>query len=421
MNDITKLLKKASGLFSESGFQKLEESVKDGTLESLSNLKNKVGALSNFKEKYFSANAEMKQKILNNISDNDLMDEIVNSVEGRRAILDDIMPNHGIEAPKKPSASRNSTKNKDKEAWARYDKNLEEYNTRINDYYDAAFSESTTKQGQVDELVAKAEAQDTVTSGFDEPNFTILNPNSSSSNAGAGQSEIVNPHLPSVVENNTSVSTGPSPMSEAEAKMKEKARRQAAMRNHAKEREKLRNQLSAFDESIRTQKTDMSLLRRTGEFFKELWTGTGESSRWLRGRNTRKQYYDQIGNLADDLGKSIGINASGHSYNRLTNNFRSNVYHEMHGIWSDGYIMAGGKAGGIRGGYVSEKSMTNDPNLMVKMFSGDYGKAGKVEKTLDGISEWTKEHQLIVAGGIAAAGIGVGGLLANSNNKDRGY
>lgn len=37
-----------------------------------------------------------------------------------------------------------------------------------------------------------------------------------------------------------------------------------------------------------------------------------------------------------------------------------------------------------------------------------------------GISEWAKEHQLLVAGGIAAAGIGVGSLLSDSSN-DRGY
>lgn len=457
-DDIQKLLQKASGIFSEGGLESLRKASQDNSLDSLKALRKKVNTLSKFTENFETASKEEQQRLLNALHENDLFEEALNTTAGKRAVLDDIFPDYGIKNPKppkgprdleEPTVSRNSNKNKNKDKWRRYDKNAEqwqkydedlaEYNQRINDYYDGVTSESdiktyesrvkqqietAQKNGELDFVtgsnkppVEEPEFGEPINPNSDtyEPNFSMPGPNSSTPNAGAGQ--VFRP--PGTYNGgNTSVATTEAiPMSEAEIKMRRKAQRQAILNRHAEERVKLQNQLSAFDESIRTAKTDMGLLKRTGMFFKELWTGQGESTKWLRGRNTRYDYYDKVGNLADEFFGSAG---KGHTYNKWTNNFQSNAYNNLYEQFSSAYIAQGGKAGGIRGGMPSKNTMINDPKLMAKMISGDYfDNAGS---KFDGISDWAKEHQLLVAGGIAAAGIGVGGLIASNNDKkNRGY
>lgn len=223
----------------------------------------------------------------------------------------------------------------------------------------------------------------------------------------------------------TSEIAAPHQMSESERRMHAAAERQAkikaAREKYTKGATDLRNQRDAFDETIRAQKQDMGMFGKIGAFFKELGSGEGESTKWIRGRKTRGNYNMKLNDLAFDNFSEFmpeGFQNTA-SYNFVTGKLKSSIFDSIYQGSTNRYIKNGGAGAGIVGGMPTRKQMIENPELMGEMISGEYFKPKpKSASGLDGIADWMKDHQLVVAGAIAGATIGGAMLINNSRDGD---
>lgn len=442
-SNISDMISKAGKIFSKEGLEAINKN-NDGTLTFLNKLKKQYNALNDFKQNFVSADAATRRKIFKDTMDVDssLYNEMINSVEYKHSVLDEVIPNHGLIAPTAPSKPRGATNGKNKNSnnnqWTQYDKDYEEYVKNVNEYYEAALKEDSFK-GEIDRINQDylnntfpntSGARDTVTSGGPEPlrgpegnnSWTSPNPDSSTPNAGAGQRDNINPdsipeqQLPDIYNpSNTLPSTGNMPNIE----ISNETRKAFAIDKLKKTLQEKRRQREVNDEIIRTEKGNKGFFGRLFSNIGDFITGNGESTKWMRGRNTRKAYYSSLNDAFNEtILRKDGFNGnSTFSYNWFTGKFRSDGFDSVYQKAISDFAEIGGKGGRkIKGAMPSYKEMVDDPDKLAQMLSGKYFEQ---KGTLDGITDWTKNHQLIVAGAIAAAGVGAGALLVNKD--DRGY